>query len=112
MSSPESSLARFDLKQSAMSWARDSPATCGVTAETTNSHQEVSRQSPSLTENVLVGPEERRGGERLLLEDIKDRPREVSVIQSIDNVFLSDNVTSANIDKSHLVTTSQNFSET
>ena len=65
-----------------------------------------------ITEDVLVGPERGGGRKRLLLEDIKDRPREVSVVQSIYNVLLSDNITSTNIDKSHLITTSENFSET
>ena len=34
---------------------------------------------------------------------------EVLVLQGEYNVLLSDDVTSANVDKSHLVTTSQNF---
>ena len=50
--------------------------------------------------------------ERLLVEDVKDSPSEVVIVKGKYNIALSDNITSTNIDKSHLVTTSQNFSET
>ena len=46
------------------------------------------------------------------MEDVKDSPSEVMIVQGKYNIGLGDNITSTNIDKSHLVTTSQNFSET
>ena len=66
----------------------------------------------TLTEDIFVAPQRRIWRERLLEENVQDRPGEVLVVQGKYDVALCDNIASANIDKSHLVTTSQNFSET
>ena len=100
----------LDLKHSAMSWARDSPATCGVTENKV--WLERADHLYGLTEDVLVGPQRRGGRQRLLLEHVQDSSSEVTLVQSKEKVLLLDDITSPNIDKSHLVATSQNFSET
>ena len=46
------------------------------------------------------------------MEDVEHSPSEVVIVEGKYNIALCDNITTTNIDKSHLVTTSQNFSET